>query len=227
MSFNVIFKSNFLSFKKYSYALMVSFILLGLCLFLSKLYWLGAIDIEASGIKVFSEGEYWRLFTSSFLHGNLDHLLSNSLMLGLMSYFIVSHYGLAIYPILSFLMGGVINFIVLYFSRSELTIVGASGVVYFLWGFWLVLYLLIQRHIAFSRRLINSFAIALIVLVPTTYSATTSYFAHFLGLVLGIINGVCYYLIFKKKIISSERYEIVVEEDERLEDTIISKNEYI
>jgi len=190
------------------------------------MYWQGVIDVEASVTKVFSEGEYWRLFTSSFLHGSLDHLLSNSLMLGLMSYFIVSHYGLVIYPFLSFLMGAVINFIVLYFAKGELTIVGASGVVYFLWGFWLVLYLFIQRHISYSRRVINSFAIALIVLVPTTYSATTSYFAHFLGLVLGIINGICYYGIYRKEILSNEKFEVIIEEDDSLLDTTTHKNEY-
>ncbi|OUR99734.1 hypothetical protein A9Q84_01540 [Halobacteriovorax marinus] len=226
MSFYFVLKSNFLSSKRYSYALTVSFVLLGLCLILSRFYWQGYLSLEASVSNVFSQGEYWRLFTTSFLHGSLDHLLSNALMLGLMSYFIISHYGLVIYPLLSFVMGGVVNFLVLYFARYDITIVGASGVVYFLWGFWLILYLFIQRHIPLMRRLINAFAIGLIVLVPTSYSATTSYLAHFLGLVLGIINGVCYYWFYKREILSKEKYEVVVEADHLPLDVMTEKSDY-
>lgn len=199
--------SNFLTKSRFTYALPLALIILCLSLVLSNVYWhleLGQY-LQATPSLVFEKGEYWRLFTSSFIHGDLSHFLSNSLMLSVMSYLVISHYGYWVYPILSFTMGAVINLLVILSFKHDVAIVGASGVVYYLWGFWLVLYLFIQRHIPFTRKIMKIIAISLMVLIPTQFEANISYLAHGLGFALGIITGFLYFIFNKGFIYSKEK----------------------
>ena len=55
-------------------------------------------------------------------------------------------------------------------------------------------------------------AVSLMVLVPTTYDPQTSYFAHFLGLTLGLAIGTTHFFFNKKHFRSYERYEVIVPE---------------
>ncbi len=201
--------SNYLSKIHYSYGKIVSIALLVICMVMSKIYWdfergLGGL-LYASPNSVFEQGEHWRPFTSSFIHGDFEHLLSNSLMFTFLGYLISSFYGAFVFPVLTVLMGGVINYCVLLSFSYDIRIVGASGMVYFLWGFWLMLYILISRHIKLYRRLMKVTAISLLLLIPTSYEPTTSYLAHAIGLILGIGCGVLYFPFKRRYIQSFER----------------------
>lgn len=209
MAVEKVFVRNFLSKPKGQYGKLAAFIGLALCVLLSHLYWnyppLSAF-LSASPNQVFVQGEYWRLFSTSFIHGDMDHLLSNSLMLFILTYFVSSFYGIKMAPVLSFIAGGLINFLTLKLYSSETTLVGASGVVYYLWGFWLVLYLHIERQTSLIRRILRVGAIFFILLVPTSYSPQTSYSAHFIGLLVGIIVGFIYYWINRTSLTAQEVY---------------------
>lgn len=221
---------NFLSLKKTGNpAFKWTLITLGLCYLMSFLYWnhpLGEL-LKANPATVFGEKEYWRLFTSSFIHGDLGHLLSNSLMLGVMGYFVNYHYGKIIFPVLGFLSGILINLIVIWSHPPEVGLVGASGVVHWLWGFWLVLYIPIQRSVPIPRRVMKVTAVGLFVLLPTEFNAQTSYYAHGVGLGLGLVTGLIYFLLFAKKIYSYEQWEqeVNVVDDELVNEAIGSRND--
>ena len=90
---------------------------------------------------------------------------------------------------------------------------GISGVVYFLWGFWLILYFFIQRNQSLTARLLRITGVGVVILFPTSLTANVSYLAHFIGLVLGIISAVIYFIINRKYIYSFEKSEHVVIRD--------------
>jgi rhomboid protease GluP len=129
-----------------------------------------------------------------------------------MGYFVSSYFGWVTFPIVAILMGAVINFIIVTSSIGDVGILGASGIVYWLWGFWLMMYFLIERKVTVTRRIMKIVAISLMVLVPTSYNPQTSYFAHFLGLILGLAIGTTHFFFNMKYFRSYERYEIIATE---------------
>ena len=187
---------------------------------MSNIYWnlkIGSL-LAASPKAVFENKEYWRLFTSTLIHGDLAHILSNSFSLSIIGYAVASQYGLYIFPIFSFLMGIFINLIVISTYSNNTTLVGASGVVYFLWGFWLVLYILIQKDVSINRRFMKVTAVGIFILAPSSYKANVSYLAHGVGLILGLASGFFYYFIKRSEIIAAEQWEIITEDDDDLSD---------
>jgi membrane associated rhomboid family serine protease len=92
--------------------------------------------------------------------------------------------------------------------NPEIGLVGASGVVYFLWGLWLTLYLLIDRTVSLSRRFMKITAITILMLVPSTFEPGVSYMAHFLGLVCGVLWATTYYIFKRKRILSYDKFLI-------------------
>lgn len=211
------FIRNFLSRKHFNTGYVFAFVTLGLCLTLSNFYWHegGFLSSYLAVNKnlINQKHEYWRLFTSTFIHGDLDHFLSNSLMLGFLTYFVSSFYGGKYSTFIAFFMSGITNLIVIQFYAGEMYLVGASGVVYYLWGFWLLLYLLIQRQFSFPIRLMRVFGVFLILLIPTNYVPNTSYLAHYTGFILGVFVGLIYYTFHYKWLHSFELYQYKIKND--------------
>lgn len=211
------FIRNYLSKQKYDSGKLAGLFVLTLCIVLSLFYWDKSFAISsllsASKNQVFNDGEFWRLFTTSFVHGDIEHLLSNSLMLFILTYFVTSFYGVFISVVMAFLMAIFTNYFVINQYTSDTTLVGASGVVYYLWGFWLVLYVCISKHMHLISRLLRIGGIFLILLVPTSYSPNTSYMAHYIGFAIGFTSGVIYYLFNYKRIAKYEFWEYRVVEE--------------
>lgn len=211
------FIRNYLTKQKFNYGKLTSFFVLSLCFVLSLFYWDSSIEISkflsASKEQVFTNKEYWRLFTTSFVHGDIEHLMSNSLMLFILTYFVTAFYGGLVSMGLAYFMGVGINYFVISQYVQNTTLVGASGVIYFLWGFWLIMYVCISKQMPLISRLLRIGGIFLILLVPTTYSPSTSYLAHYFGFVLGFASGLIYYLFNRKKILGFEFWEYRVIED--------------
>ena len=132
------------------------------CYLMSYLYWNFNPGIgqyfSASPQKVFEAKEYWRLFTSSFIHADMAHFLSNSLMLTVMGYFVNYHYGSLIYPLFGFVSGIFINLYVIWNFSPNSTLVGASGVVHYLWGFWFITYVFNSDQYLLQSSLNESFS---------------------------------------------------------------------
>ena len=47
-------------------------------------------------------------------------------------------------------------------------------------------------------------AVFLVLLVPTSYNAQTSYFAHYVGFLFGVVSGPIYYFLSPKKATKEE-----------------------
>ncbi|MCR9205784.1 MAG: rhomboid family intramembrane serine protease [Halobacteriovoraceae bacterium] len=209
-------KSTYLSKSHYKGAKLGALLFLTVCALFSSFYWnheLGDI-LLAKGTLIFGKGDYYRLLTSLFIHGDLKHLLSNSLMLLVLSYFVIEYYSLKTFALYSLSAGVLTNVITILFMKPEIGLLGASGVVYFLWSLWLTLYVLIQRTVPLSRRIMKVTAVTLFLLVPSSFDPQVSYMAHGVGFAVGIIFGMTHFFFFRKKIRSFEKYKYTVEYDD-------------
>lgn len=188
-----------------------------LCTVFSHLYWqqnqLSEL-LSSTRQQVFSQHQWWRLFTAPWVHGDLQHLLSNSYMLAFMVFFVHGYFGFWIYPVMSFFAAAVIQILALWTYEEQVRLVGASGLVYFLAGFWLSMYFLIERQKTLLSRFLRTVGVGLAVLFPTTFDPQVSYRAHGLGFILGVLLAGAYFLIKKKKIRSAEVKVKIPSEDE-------------
>lgn len=227
------FIKNYLTQAKSEYGQLAALFFLLLCIIFSYLHWHHvpglAEFLTANKILVFEKGEYWRLFTTSLVHGDIKHLGANSLMLFILIYFVTSFYGVINSLLISFLMGGIINAITISFYSDATTLVGASGILYYLWGFWLVLFLGIETQRSIWARLVRVLGIFFILLVPTSFDPQTSYTAHYVGLGLGMAWGTLVFALFKNYFKSFEKWEIKVtlEDEEELPAEFIENNDNI
>lgn len=184
---------------------------LGFIVLISQLYWINFLGLAeylpAIHSKVFNQWQWWRVFTATLIHGDLGHLVSNLYMLGIFSFFVYGYFGLSVYPFYTFLGAGLVNLVSIYTYAPNVRLLGASGLVYLLGGFWLTLYLFIQRQYTVSRRLMRVFGLALMVFFPTSFEATTSYRTHFIGFLVGVVMAVFYFLLNKKKIRAKESFQ--------------------
>jgi rhomboid protease GluP len=176
------------------------FIVLNIAMFIAELmlggstnpltlHRLGALDPWALRY----EGEYWRLFTSLFLHYGSLHLIFNLYGLFLIGPGLERAIGSIRFAAFYLLAGlgssiGVLLWRIFVFSRPEL-LVGASGCVMGIVGVW-VGFLLRNRHQPLAGRRLKY--ILLIVAVQTAFDLSTpqiSMSAHLSGLVTGLALG--------------------------------------
>ena len=176
------------------------------------LYWLAPLStaelMPAAKNSVFQEHQWWRLVTAVFIHSELEHLLSNMLMLGIFSFFIYGYFGFTIFPMISLLLAAAVNALTIASYNPETSLLGASGLVYVLGGFWLSMYFLIQRQYLPMNRLIRVVGVALMLFAPTTFVPTTSYMAHGIGFLFGVSAATIYFFINKKNIRQHEVYHV-------------------
>jgi rhomboid protease GluP len=177
----------------------------------SQFYWLNSFNLStylpAVHEEIIGHNQWWRVFTSTLIHADGGHLLSNLYMLGILSFFCYGYFGFLVYPVYTFLGAGFVNYIAILTYPPYVHLLGASGLVYLLGGFWLTLYLFIQRQYSISKRLVRVLGIALMIFFPTSFEQTTSYRTHFIGFLVGISMSVFYFLLNKQKIRSHELYE--------------------
>jgi rhomboid protease GluP len=144
-------------------------------------------QFSVSQNQVFLDGEYWRLFTALFAHSDIVHLLSNGPLLVIFGWLLRAFFGLGVFPILAVLVGAITNLAVIRQYPPDVHLLGASGMVYAMAGMWLTFYLKFEQGYSFNMRLVRVVGFILIVLFPTTFQPTTSYLAHTLGFVFGMI----------------------------------------
>ena len=170
--------------------------------------WRSGLDLSAE-----RSGEYWRLLTAVFVHADVAHLLSNLYMLFIFSFFVYGYFGFLVFPVISLLTAVAVNFVAVMSYPPEMHLLGASGLVYILGGFWLTLYFFIQRQYSVLNRLLRVSGIALMVFFPSTFIPSTSYRAHGIGFLAGIIFGVFYYARKRTSILSHEVFKTTLIED--------------
>ena len=176
------------------------------------IYWtdtLGlASQLAATPEMVFERREYWRLLTAIGAHANFEHLLSNAIVFGLLSYLLYGYFGAVVYPLLILSFGVVVMGISLATYPPLTILVGASGVTYLMAGFWLTLYLFVERRFSPGKRLLRSIGFSLIVLMPTVFEPTVSYRTHALGFGVGVLLGLVYFHYKKESLRRAERVEM-------------------
>lgn len=189
-------------------ALVVLFVTL-----ISQVYWLDPWNLSnlmpAMQEAVFSQGQWWRIYTAILIHADMGHLLSNLYMLSILSFFIYGYFGLRVYPLLTFLGAGLVNALAILTYPEHVRLLGASGWVYLLGGFWLTLYFFIQRQYPWSRRLLRAMGIGLMIFFPTSFEPTTSYRTHFIGFVVGILMASLYFFKNRNQIQKHETFKMV------------------
>ncbi len=177
----------------------------------SVIYWENRWNLAqwlpASGETVFHQHQYWRLLTGILVHSDFLHFFSNAIPLAFFSSLLYGYFGLTIFPGLMLALGCLIHLISLLTYPPEATLVGASGVVYCMAGFWLTLYVLIERRYSIGKRLMRSTGFFLIVLVPSAFDPSVSYRAHAIGFALGLVSGVLYFTKNRYRIRQEEALE--------------------
>lgn len=206
----MILKENWLTKKPREGAFFVTIFMtvllsLGSVLYLNEQFWISKW-IAANHENVFTQHQYWRLWSSLFAHGDLAHLLSNLLLFFPLSFFLVSYFGVGFFPLFGVLAGGLINFWVLSGMAAQTYLIGFSGVVYWMGSAWLTLYLLIERRESLRRRFAKVLFVSVVLFVPEAYKVEVSYLSHFYGYLLGIISAGGYYLLNRRRFLQAEVY---------------------
>jgi rhomboid protease GluP len=132
-----------------------------------------------------------------FVHGDIAHLLSNSLFLSIFSFYSYSYFGLMSFPLIAVVGGVFANILTLWGMPENTYLVGASGIVYFLGAFWLLIYIFIERNRSLRYRILRGIGVSLVLFGPGAFSPEVSYMAHFWGFVLGLMYA-CILFYFKK-----------------------------
>lgn len=178
-------------------------------------------NFSASGYQVFEKKEYWRAFTTTFLHADLDHLAHNAFFFTGLAALLNNYFGFWVFPVLSFVIGGFINIATLYFYPPGVHLVGVSGVVYFMASFWLVLYLLIERRQSLFVRFVHAIAVSLIFLFPEAFQPQVSYLAHGMGFLFGLPVGLAYYFLNRSKIRAGDEWTEIKKDRDPIENIIL------
>ncbi len=177
---------------------------------ISGIYWhfpeVG-VWLEATPFQVFEKREYWRLVTSFLIHRDPDHLAANAFPLAILAYHLFGYFGFWIFPIGSLLMGALVTASALYTYSAHLNLLGISGLVYAMAGFWLTMFLTLDRSHPLGSRLVRAVGFALVMLVPSQVKQEVSYRAHALGFVWGLTFGFSYFLYNAKRLRS---YDVIV-----------------
>lgn len=214
---NIVMKENFLTKKPATNAINSTLIMVFLLLLGSYLYLNGFFHADewmaASGERVFHKKEYWRAWSTLFAHGDLGHIASNLVLFIPFAYFLSGYFGVFFFPFIGFFIGGLINLIVLKTMPQEVWLIGVSGVVYWMGAAWITLSYLIDRRETRGKDLVKVIGISIILFVPDSFKVEVSYLSHFLGYFFGVLTGIIYYVLRRKKFRAADVYREIIEED--------------
>jgi rhomboid protease GluP len=205
-------RETLLSRKPREWSLEVAGLCLCVVLGVSLLAWrngaalLAALAATSDG--VFERREYWRLLTAMAVHVDVAHVLSNIFLLIFFTYLLFGYFGPWVFPALSVAMGGLTNYLALLTYSPNVTLLGASGLVYWMAGFWLSMYLLVQRSVRPGTRVLRVVCLALLVLLPTSFQPNISYRSHAIGLGLGVVSALVYFWRKRESIRAAEVLEM-------------------
>ncbi len=192
-------------------------------LFVSILVWRDSPELSrllaAVPARVMDQQEYWRLFSALAVHSNWMHLCSNLPFVIFFGYLLYGYFGFGVYPLGVIVLSGVTNYLSLLTYSPEVHLVGASGMTHVMAGFWLTVYILVERSLPLKKRVMRSLGVALILLLPAAVQPQVSYRTHAIGLILGVIAAGVYFQRRKRWIRAAEVLEI--EEDEEVSGPVV------
>lgn len=155
------------------------------------LYNIGELNV----IRVFQDGEYYRIFTCMFLHGDINHLFSNMIIFFFLGEIVEESIGHIKYLFLYFtagIGGGLLSMGYSFYLGTFINSIGASGAIFGVTGalLWLV--------IVHKGRLESiTLGKILFLIVYSLYSGFTSTnvdnAAHIGGLITGLLFTIVFY----------------------------------
>lgn len=156
--------------------------------------------------------EWWRLFTSMFLHAGIPHLIVNCIGLYCIGSIVEQRLGgmkLLVIYILSGVASVMITMLVTYGS------VGASGAIYGIGGTLLIMMIKDRKNVWSARPAMQKIIIIVYLTIPNS-SGVNTLISHEVGLIIGILLGLL--LVTSTKEDSSieqnrEKHMILVEEE--------------
>lgn len=189
---------------------------LGILAIGSGMYWnntLGAADwMAATGQQIFQQKQFWRLWTTLFAHSDLGHLAANSLLFVVLGYFLTGYFGPLVFPLSAFLFGGITNIFSVYTYDPQMRLIGASGMVSWMGGAWLTLYMLLNRKLSVRQRVIRAFGVSLVLFAPSeTFDPHISYRTHMIGFALGVGWAALYFRGHRAEFRAAEVSETITE----------------
>ena len=204
-------KSTLLSQKPREESWLIALLSVMVLLFVSVLCWRNPSLLNllaASRHQVLGEQEYWRLLTTTAIHADLTHFLSNAILFALFTFLLYGYFGFWVFPVAVAALGSLTNYLSLLTYSENIQLIGASGLVYLMAGFWLTTYVLVERTHPLKRRVLVAMGIALIVLVPSNLSPRVSYRTQAIGCGFGVIAALGYFQARKEQIRSLETFQI-------------------
>ncbi len=203
------FLSRPISEQSFYLALLCQLLMIGV----SLLDWARIIPSKSlfavSGADVFRHHEFYRIFSAVLAHASWDHVLGNAIFFVPFGALISNYFGLAIFPLLTLLVGGIINFIVISFYSVDAAVLGVSGVVYFMVAFWLILYIGIERGLSIRQKVIRSLGLALVEFMPEKFDTNISYLSHAVGFAMGLMVGYLFFIFKRNDFRSAEVWELI------------------
>jgi rhomboid protease GluP len=134
-----------------------------------------------------AEGEWWRFFSSIFLHGGLLHIIMNALGLWYLGRETEERFGRA-RTLTVFVASGAAGMALSYWLRDQVFVVGASGGIFGLMGL-IIAHAVRQHGGRFTHELRARFVPWLLYAVIFSFAAGVDYFAHLGGLLAGAAFG--------------------------------------
>jgi membrane associated rhomboid family serine protease len=149
--------------------------------------------------KIFSNGEWWRLFTSMLLHSDMEHLLSNLLFLIPFGGLLTNYFGWRVFPWLGLALGMATQALSLKTYPAGSNLLGASGLLYVLFGLWLSLYFRAETRLKWTNKFMRIVGFGLVMFIPSQFQSNVSYRTHYIGLGVGLAAGALYGVFALKK----------------------------
>lgn len=149
-------------------------------------------------LPLLQQGEYYRMFTSIFLHFGFSHLVNNMLMLGVMGWQLELVIGRIKFLIIYFaagLGGNVLSALAELRTGDYAVSAGASGAIFGIIG--ALLYIAVRNHGQIGN--VSGQGILIMVALTLYYGFTSSgvdNFAHIGGLAVGFVLAV---LLYRKR----------------------------
>lgn len=143
------------------------------------------------GAIVPNQSSWFTIVSSMFLHANLFHLCMNMIALWTFND-MEEEFGIYYLPL--YLACGLITGLSIYLYGKGLTL-GASGAICGIWGASLVHVFWYKK----DKRMQKAMVIDTTILIGISMLPFVSGIAHFVGLITGIIIGIIYFSIKKKK----------------------------
>ncbi|MEJ2252253.1 MAG: rhomboid family intramembrane serine protease [Candidatus Lokiarchaeota archaeon] len=162
---------------------LISFIMINL--FLGDKYLLMFAQINQKVLNL----EFWRLFTSMFMHADILHLLSNSIALLLFGALLesIKYISLVKYLAIYFISGLIGNIFSLFLFPINTISLGASGCIFGLIG---AAFILIIKE---NPPLFILASIYIVFFIISSFGLRINFIAHIFGLIGGISLGYVFY----------------------------------